>query len=40
VRINSVSHAADIHFPDTEIALRNPLQGWNKGGRCIFSLRT
>ncbi|WP_241183052.1 DUF5431 family protein, partial [Enterobacter asburiae] len=22
--MNSVSHTADIHLPDTEIALRNP----------------
>lgn len=40
VRINSVPHTADIHLPDPEIALRNPLQGRNKGDRCIFSLRT
>jgi len=25
VRINSVSHTADIHIPDPEIAVRNPL---------------
>jgi len=36
VCINSVPHTADIHLPDSEIALRNPLPGRNKGG-CGFS---
>lgn len=40
VRINSVPHTVDIHLPDTEIALRNPLPGRNKGDRCVSSLRT
>ena len=39
VRINSVSHTADIHLPDTEIALRNPVQGHNQGGGGFYGLR-
>ena len=39
VRINSVSHTADIHLPDTEIALRNPLQGHEQGGGGFYGLR-
>lgn len=40
VCINSVPHTVDIHLPYTDIALRNPLPGRDKGGRCISSLRT
>ena len=39
VRINSVSHTADIHLPDTEIALRNPIQGHEQGGGSFYGLR-
>ena len=39
VRINSVSHTADIHLPDTEIALRNPVQGHGQGGGGFYGLR-
>ena len=39
VRINSVSHTADIHSPDTEIALRNPVQGHGQGGGSFYGLR-
>ncbi len=39
VRINSVSHTADIHLPDTEIALRNPVQGHGQGGGSFYGLR-
>ena len=39
VRINSVSHTADIHLPDPEIALRNPVQGHEQGGGGFSGLR-
>ena len=39
VRINSVSHTAGIHLPDTEIALRNSLQGHEQGGGSFYGLR-
>ena len=39
VRVNSVSHTADIHLPDTEIALRNPVQGHEQGGGSFYGLR-
>ena len=39
VCVNSVSHTADIHLPDTEIALRNPLQGHEQGGGGFHGLR-
>lgn len=39
VRINSVSHSADIHLPHTEIALRNPVQGHDQGGGSFYGLR-
>ena len=39
VCVDSVSHTADIHLPDTEIALRNPLQGHEQGGGGFYGLR-
>ena len=39
VRINRVFNTVDIHFPDPEIALRNPAEGRKPGGRCCASLR-
>ncbi|MDM2826689.1 FlmC family protein [Citrobacter sp. Cpo089] len=39
VRVNSVSHTADIHLPDPEIALRNSLQGHEQGGGGFYGLR-
>lgn len=39
VRINSVSHTADIHLPDPQIALRNPVQGHEQGGGGFHGLR-
>ena len=39
VRINSVSHTADIHLPDAKIALRNSPEGRTTGGRCNSGLR-
>lgn len=39
VRINSVSHTADIHLPDQEIALRNKVQGHEQGGGGFYGLR-
>lgn len=39
VRIDSVSHTADIHLPDPEIALRNPIQGHEQGGGGFYGLR-
>ena len=39
VRTHSVSHTVDIHIPDTEIALRNPVEGRAAGGRCRSGLR-
>lgn len=39
VCVNSVSHTADIHLPDTKIALRNPLQGHEQGGGGFYGLR-
>jgi hypothetical protein len=30
---------ADIHLPDTEIALRNPVQGHEQGGGGFHGLR-
>jgi len=39
VRINSVSHTIDIHLPDPEVALRNPLQGHEQGGGGFHGLR-
>ncbi|MDU7831901.1 DUF5431 family protein (plasmid) [Enterobacter hormaechei] len=37
--VDSVSHTADIHLPDTEIALRNPVQGHEQGGGGFYGLR-
>ncbi|MDU4359501.1 MULTISPECIES: DUF5431 family protein [Enterobacter cloacae complex] len=34
-----MSHTADIHLPDTEIALRNPVQGHGQGGGGFYGLR-
>ena len=39
VRIDSVSHTADIHLPDPEIALRNPVPGRKQGGSGFHGLR-
>ncbi|MCW9749714.1 FlmC family protein [Enterobacter hormaechei] len=39
VCVDSVSHTADIHLPDTEIALRNPVQGHEQGGGGFYGLR-
>ena len=39
VRINRVFNALNIHIPDTEIALRNPLQGRKQGGGGFHVLR-
>ncbi len=39
VRTHSVSHTADIHLPDAEIALRNPVQGHEQGGGSFYGLR-
>ncbi|MEG6380099.1 DUF5431 family protein [Enterobacter hormaechei] len=39
MRTHSVSHTVDIHIPDTEIALRNPVEGRATGGRCRACLR-
>jgi len=39
VCIDCVSHTADIHLPDTEIALRNSLQGHEQGGGGFHGLR-
>lgn len=39
VCIDCVSHTADIHLPDTEIALRNPIQGHEQGGGGFHGLR-
>ena len=39
VCIDSVSHTADIHLPDPEIALRNSLQGHEQGGGGFYGLR-
>jgi len=39
VRTDSVSHTADIHLPDAEIALRNSPEGRTTGGRCNYGLR-
>ncbi len=39
VRVNSVSHTADIHLPDAQIALRNSLQGHEQGGGRFYGLR-
>lgn len=39
VRINSVPHTADIHSPDTEIALRNSVPGRKQGGGGFHGLR-
>ncbi|MGP8592110.1 DUF5431 family protein [Salmonella enterica subsp. enterica serovar Typhimurium] len=35
-----MSHTADIHIPDPEIAVRNPVPGRRQGGRCVSGLRT
>jgi hypothetical protein len=37
--INSVSHTTGIHLPDQKIALRNPVQGHNRGGGGFYGLR-
>ncbi|MFZ5192327.1 DUF5431 family protein [Enterobacter roggenkampii] len=34
-----MSHTADIHLPDAEIALRNPVQGHEQGGGGFHGLR-
>jgi hypothetical protein len=34
-----VCHTTDIHLPDTEIALRNPVQGHEQGGGGFHGLR-
>ena len=39
VRINSVSHIVDIHLPDPEVTLRNPVQGHEQGGGGFYGLR-
>lgn len=39
VCIDSVSSTADIHLPDPEVALRNPLQGHEQGGGGFHGLR-
>lgn len=39
VRINSVLNAADIHIPDAEIAVRDPLPGRSKGVGGVPGLR-
>ncbi|MPM74897.1 Protein FlmC [bioreactor metagenome] len=39
VCIDSVSHIVNIHLPDPEIALRNPLQGHEQGGGGFYGLR-
>ena len=39
VCIDSVSHAVDIHLPDPEIALRNPVPGRKQGGGGFHGLR-
>lgn len=39
VRVNSVSHIVDIHLPDPQIALRNPVQGHRQGGGGFYGLR-
>nr|WP_262362160.1 FlmC family protein [Klebsiella oxytoca] len=39
VRINSVSHTADIHLPDPEVTLRNPVQRYEQGGGGFYGLR-
>lgn len=39
VCINSVSHTADIHLPDPEIAMRNTVQGHEQGGGGFYGLR-
>ena len=36
---DSVSHTADIHLPDPEIALRNPVPGRKQGGGGFHGLR-
>jgi Family of unknown function (DUF5431) len=39
VRIDSVSHAADIHLPDPDSFMRGSTKGWRQGGRCGSGLR-
>lgn len=39
VCIDSVSYSVDIHFPDTEIALRNSVPGRKQGGGGFHGLR-
>jgi len=39
VLVDSVSHTADIHLPDPDIALRNSVQGYEQGGGGFYGLR-
>lgn len=39
VCINRVPHTADIHLPDPQITLWNPVQGHEQGGGGFYGLR-
>lgn len=39
VRIDHVSHTINIHLPDPQVALRNPVQGHEQGGGGFYGLR-